>query len=373
MVRYCPCVTSDQHIVDAEVDNRICRTCGMIFNAAGARGGEGGFYLDEYDFAAESAESEAMFFDRGAPSSMYQAVVDFLAPACPAAVGKVLDIGCGKGLLLRRFLARYPGYAAFAIEPSRNAVAFFRRNMPELTVFEGGYQDAPFLGAGGGFDVIFANGVLEHLPDPVDFLGRCRAALVPGGLLYIGVPNFENNPGDLLTYDHLSRFTPEIISGLFARVGLAIVRSDLSATRVPMWYLLRATEPAQPELAGSFERGAAQARVALGDIGSMLASYEACADAVDHRGGKVAMYGTGLIGIAGTRHTRLNAARISCFVDDNPTWWGSVRLGIPVRSPRELPSLGITDVVIAANPCNVKHILARLSQIDAPVTVHAPR
>src|SRR6185369_13477918 len=42
-----------------------------------------------------------------------------------------------------------------------------------------------------GFDAIFAQHVLEHVPDPRSFLSAARELLRPGGRLVICVPNFE--------------------------------------------------------------------------------------------------------------------------------------------------------------------------------------
>ena len=61
------------------------------------------------------------------------------------------------------------------------------------------------------------------------------------GYLFIGVPNFETNPADLFTYDHLSCFSFQSISYIFELAGFEIIDSKVSSTRVPMWYLLRKT------------------------------------------------------------------------------------------------------------------------------------
>lgn len=40
-----------------------------------------------------------------------------------------------------------------------------------------------------GFDVVVLSDVLEHMPEPVDALARVKAALRPGGMVYVEVPD----------------------------------------------------------------------------------------------------------------------------------------------------------------------------------------
>ena len=61
--------------------------------------------------------------------------------------------------------------------------------------------------------------------------------LKDNGYLYIGVPNFRNNPADIYTYDHLSRFTPSVIKQLFSSSGFDVAAEWVLKNRVPMWFM----------------------------------------------------------------------------------------------------------------------------------------
>ena len=80
----------------------------------------------------------------------------------------------------------------FGVEPSKNAKKFFQKVMPHISIFEGIFQQSPYLN--GNFELITANGVLEHVPHPVEFLKEIRNSISEDGHVFIGVPNFENNP-----------------------------------------------------------------------------------------------------------------------------------------------------------------------------------
>ena len=87
----------------------------------------------------------------------------------PAFNGKALDLGCGPGDISRRFVKAFPSctvdaidgskfmidYATHTIEPKwRARLNFVHCKLPQCRLPESGY------------DIIFSNSLLHHLPDP---------------------------------------------------------------------------------------------------------------------------------------------------------------------------------------------------------------
>jgi SAM-dependent methyltransferase len=97
--------------------------------------------------------------------------------------GRLLDVGCGHGLLLDEARAR--GFQTVGLELSRAAARHAREGLEldvrELPVEE--FDDAE------GFDVVVLADVLEHLDDPVAAVERCAALLRPGGVLCVVTPD----------------------------------------------------------------------------------------------------------------------------------------------------------------------------------------
>jgi SAM-dependent methyltransferase len=81
----------------------------------------------------------------------------------------------------------------------------------------------------GQFRLIVLRHVLEHLRDPLDMLRRVERALVPGGYVFISVPNLDALPlhGDfrycISDRPHISAFTRTCLVTLLARAGLESV------------------------------------------------------------------------------------------------------------------------------------------------------
>lgn len=96
----------------------------------------------------------------------------------------MLDVGCGLGYFAER--ARASGWNVTGCEPSAAWSAAARRRLGSGVVIEGVLDDVP---ANHRFDLITAWDVLEHIFDPIHFLGQIAVLLAPGGRLFIRTPN----------------------------------------------------------------------------------------------------------------------------------------------------------------------------------------
>src|SRR3954452_8073120 len=88
--------------------------------------------------------------------------------------GRLLDVGCGHGLLLDE--ARRAGWEVLGLELSRRAASHARERLGlrvrERTLAELAAEPEP-----PAFDAIVLADVLEHLDDPLDALDACRSLL----------------------------------------------------------------------------------------------------------------------------------------------------------------------------------------------------
>lgn len=128
--------------------------------------------------------------------------------------GSVLDIGCGRGLLLAQL--RKLGWTVTGIELSERA-AHFARTVMQLDVRVGDVGDLHFEEE--AFDAVVLWHVLEHVDDPASLLREVRRLVRPGGLVLIAVPNFGSiesrlSKGNWFHLDvprHVTHFTPETL------------------------------------------------------------------------------------------------------------------------------------------------------------------
>jgi SAM-dependent methyltransferase len=108
-------------------------------------------------------------------------LLDLIAEHVPS--GRLLDVGCGHGLLLDE--ARRRGYAVVGLELSRSAALHARERLG-LDVREVPLEE---FDSWASFDVVVLADVIEHLEDPVDAVARCARLLRPDGALCVVTPD----------------------------------------------------------------------------------------------------------------------------------------------------------------------------------------
>lgn len=131
--------------------------------------------------------------------------------------GRMLDVGCGNGAMLRSFGELMPGWSLAGSELSDK----YRDVVEAIPRVEKLYPGQPedVLGT---FGVITLLHVLEHVPDPVAFLTRLAPKLGVGGLLVAQVPDYRHSAFDLAVADHCTHFAPATLAAVFAAAGFEV-------------------------------------------------------------------------------------------------------------------------------------------------------
>ena len=175
-------------------------------------------YFEGGVYGGQSRWSPAMILQRTWTAGRL-AAIGKLAPAAR----RLLEIGSGYGLFLDA--ARSAGWTVRGVELSRTGVAHARDRLG-LDVFCGQLADSPTEPA----DVVCFWDTLEHVPDPLEFLGQVRTRLVPGGVFALSVPYISSLPARLLRErwwtlkpeQHIWHFTPATLRLVAARAGLVL-------------------------------------------------------------------------------------------------------------------------------------------------------
>jgi SAM-dependent methyltransferase len=147
--------------------------------------------------------------------------------------GKVLDIGCGRGLLLNKLRQR--GWDPIGTELSEDAAAHARDQLG-LPVFTQPLEEINF--PSNEFDLVILWHVLEHVQSPRDVIHEVARILKPGGTLLVAVPNLgswearwsSNRWFHLDVPRHLTHFTPKTLGRLLEDAGIPITDVNFFST-----------------------------------------------------------------------------------------------------------------------------------------------
>lgn len=122
-------------------------------------------------------------YDRHA--GLQRAVAARLATLLPGLDGpRILELGCGTGLLTRHLLALYPRGSLLATDLSSEMVEACRAGSATSARARFAVMDAEAPDSAGRFDLIAHSMTLQWLSDPAGALAAQRGLLAPGGELH---------------------------------------------------------------------------------------------------------------------------------------------------------------------------------------------
>ena len=140
---------------------------------------------------------------------------------------RLLEIGCGGGLLLRDALAL--AVSATGIDHSEEMVSLARERAPGAEVVLGSAEQLPFEDA--SFAAVAMSVVFFFLPDPLAVLRECRRVLRAGGrvAVYTTAPELRGTPAapePVASHGHF--YADEELTVLAHQAGLAniVVAND---------------------------------------------------------------------------------------------------------------------------------------------------
>ncbi|MFB2552652.1 trans-aconitate 2-methyltransferase [Ensifer soli] len=116
---------------------------------------------------------------------------DLLARVPLAHPRRITDIGCGPGNSTELLARRFPDAIVEGVDSSPEMVDAARRRLPALVFTE---ADIARWTPQEPQDLIFANAVLQWLPDHARLLLRLVSCLAPGGVLALQMPDNVDEP-----------------------------------------------------------------------------------------------------------------------------------------------------------------------------------
>ncbi|WP_430300455.1 class I SAM-dependent methyltransferase [Rhabdothermincola salaria] len=218
----CPVCSSlsDRHLSGyAHPELAKCHRCGHVWHWMSP----GGFHEELYSYYEQRRLLPA---DQLFPERNHRRLTGLLEVLAPQGEPpRMLDVGCGIGGSVRVALAL--GWDATGIDLAPAAVDIAAAH--SLPCFRLDLNDTR-LDARGPFDLITLFEVVEHVSDPVAFLGRTADLLSAGGIVHLTTPNWRSVSRLTLRHrwraidpQHLQYFSAPSIRLAGERAGLEVL------------------------------------------------------------------------------------------------------------------------------------------------------
>jgi len=178
--------------------------------------------------------SEMVESTRAARSTLiFEPLVDRIFSTFGSAGGRLLEVGCGAGLLLDALVRRGTSWQIQGVEPNARAVEICRAK--GLDVIHGSLES---LESTASYDLVVFWAVFDHFFDPCAMVKKAADLLRPGGSVLIGNMNVDGFESAMLGHDNPAFDPPErqnffgkrSMTAMLERAGLGGVKIVTTGT-----------------------------------------------------------------------------------------------------------------------------------------------
>jgi ubiquinone/menaquinone biosynthesis C-methylase UbiE len=192
---------------------------------------------DSHDYYFSGGKQTEMFY--GYPDytklqkHLYFVADELMRPVRNIAPGKLLDVGCGMGFMLKRF--QELGWESYGVDISSYATEYARSELG-LNAYTGTIDKIEFPES--YFDLVTMVLTVEHMPDPKNALETLHRLMKPDAIIIIATHDIDglwpkiskSKWQHLFVPEHLFFFSHATLKRLLKEVGFDIFKTTETAT-----------------------------------------------------------------------------------------------------------------------------------------------
>jgi SAM-dependent methyltransferase len=331
----------------------VCAVCGFVFNRGFLPGQMR--YGEDYD----NSQTCSSVFDQYVTDLVHYLVSEKKVRNC-----RVLEIGCGKGLFLRRLVEmEETGNTGIGFDPSYVGPL---TDLVGRLKFEKRYYGSDCAGI--PVDVVVCRHVLEHIPDPLHMLRTVRLALAssPHARIFVETPCVEwilrNHVFWDFFYEHCSYFNADSLTTACTASGFKVEKINHLFGGQYLWLEATVADQAPAVIINPDNPVGQLAYRYAGIVNNLQTAWQTKLKRLASLG-KTAIWGAGAKGVTFANLIDPACRWFDCVVDLNPEKQGYYLPGTghPIINFPDLGNRGIASAVLM-NPNYREEVLALLKK-----------
>ncbi len=159
--------------------------------------------------------------------------------------GNLLEVGCATGVALK--VAQNRGWKVFGVEINEKAAQMAKELIKTDVIQVGNLNDNMFPNE--FFSLVTLFDVIEHIPQPVDFLKLLWKKIIPGGGILFVTPNINTLSFTILkekwphfVQEHLLLYSPQSMNQLLKETGFSAKEQGWAKKYISLEMLRRHSE-----------------------------------------------------------------------------------------------------------------------------------
>jgi SAM-dependent methyltransferase len=314
---------------DTPLAKAMCTNCGFVYTLRSPLDEEiDHYYKEVYSSKLRSDAYDYRNYTHGLTFSevQHKFVFSYDFPR----VGRMIDIGCGKGFFEKAFAERYPEWEIEGVDPSVVSIQMARKKTPKAKFYNKKFEGKDY--EKDAYDLVCMHAVLNRM-SPRIFAQEVAVMLKTGGVFSVEIAIFPQAPFELYFADHKYMYFREHLLAIAEEFNLDFLSEDAKGSK---WRFLFKKVPD----AGSDRKeqlSAAAPRI-KNEVKGIVASWHRVFEEVTKcklEGKKVAFYGQGTTLMLVLAIVEFPVEQIAGIYDDNPHKVGEVVCGVEVRQPNE--------------------------------------
>ena len=341
-------VLPEGHPLGDGYDVVVCEQCGFAYaDSSVPQEAYERFYADSSKYAdvqTGTGGGDLAWDDRRLEDTARE-----IARHVPSLGARIVDVGCANGGLLK-WLSRLGYTSLVGVDPAAACVRAVER-FSGVTGVVGSLFDLP--AAARDAECIVLSHVLEHVRELPEAMDRVAAALRPGGLVYVEVPDATRYaeclaaPLQDFNTEHINHFSLRSLRSLLERAGFTVrdegqktIEASAGVPDPALWIIASRDAAARPDVTPAHDTTLRESleryiQLSLAQVARIDAHLERELRGADG----LVVWGVGQTTLKLLAITMLARARIVAFVDSNPLMHGKRLRGAPIVGTDELAHL----------------------------------